>query len=132
MNFKVLTYAIALFVTVSCVLVLCGGKNPHQQEGTFTVAVDVDMPGYASFDGEGFGYMYDILKAYAGDKGLALNVVADKSAGECRRLLKKGSASAAAILGKSRDTEIAVPLYNTSYMILTGVREARRISESED
>lgn len=134
MKFKVLTYATALLSILLLILSLfvhCG-KVSHGDDGTFVVAVDADMPGYASFEGEGFGYMYDILKAYGKDRGVNVKLLPAKSAAESRRMLKKGTAAAIPAMGTIDQTGVSVPLYNTSYVILTSARESLAIDVADN
>lgn len=126
MNLKVLSYATALIALV-CIATSCGGKAGGGEGQTLTVVMDMDMPGYASYEGEEFGCLYDILKAYTDDKDMVLRVIPGKSSGECERLLRRGRADVAATVSRSGDAGISVPLYNTSYMVLTNVRNARSI-----
>ena len=42
---------------------------------SLTVAMDDELPGYFVFGGQNYGYEYDLLKAYADERGLELNIV---------------------------------------------------------
>lgn len=98
-----------------------------EKRGEIIVAMDLDMPGFFSFNGEYYGYQYDLLKAYADHLEKPLRVVSD--GGNYNEMLLDGDVDIVATLSshvakKSLSTQV-IPIYNTSYVIL-----ARRGSEA--
>lgn len=104
--------------------------TPLNDKERLVVAIDIDMPGYYCLDGEGFGYCYDLLRAYAADLGLDLHVTTGASGSECAAMLNDGRADIVPCLTASADTssERMLPVYETSYSILTTDKQARRLA----
>jgi len=92
-----------------------------KKRGALTVAMDIDMPGYFILNGESYGYQYDMLKAYADHLGVNLVLMPEKCPTDCSQLLRSGTVDMVATLTSrvgSRYVDAAVPVYNTSYVIL--------------
>ncbi len=88
---------------------------------TLRVAMDVDMPGYFVLGGEGYGYQYDLLKAYADELGVELKVVPQSAPDSCARLLAAGNVDVVATLSshvRGGWQERSLPVYTTSYVML--------------
>lgn len=127
--FKLLTPLFLLFFI---------GCNSHKelgaeiaQRGEIVVAMDVDMPGYFVLNGESYGYQYDLLKAYAHSLGVELRVTTESNPGACRELLRKGEVDMVATLSSHADSfKESMPIYKTSYVLLTTRSEAAQFSKS--
>ncbi|MBE5033955.1 MltF family protein [Gallalistipes aquisgranensis] len=92
-----------------------------QERDTLRVAMDVDMPGYFVLGGEGYGYQYDLLGAYADELGVELKVVPQSAPDSCARLLAEGKADIVATLSSHVEgswSARALPVYTTSYVML--------------
>lgn len=96
-----------------------------------TVALDADMPGYFTVNDENFGYQYDLLKAYAAHNGIELDIIPGRMPSEFNRFLKNGKADITAGLPSNIEEDIlVVPLYSTSYVIMTRADNAARLKKS--
>lgn len=120
-------------------LVSCGRtvKQPQIESSTFgdktrlTVALDIDMPGYITLEGEHFGYQYDLLKAYAEHNGMELNIVAGRTPSEFNNLLKVGEADIITAIPSNIEQDIhTVPLYSTSYVMLARTKDMAELKRS--
>ena len=102
---------------------------------SLTVAIDDELPGYFVFGGENYGYEYDLLKAYADARGLELNIVPYGSSAERVRQLQNGEvdfvSSFDAELSES-DKMHAVPICNTSFVLLTSKSRAKEARKMPD
>lgn len=102
---------------------------------SLTVVMDDEMPGYFVFGGESYGYQYDLFKAYADYLGVELQVVSDLSSSERTQMLKQGKADFVTTLSTHVDAELtsaSVPIYNTSYVLLTHKKRAAAARKSKD
>ncbi len=99
-----------------------------------TVALDLDMPGYFTLNGETFGYQYELLRAYAESEGTELKIVSENTPASYQRLLAEGKLDMATTLREhiTGEDNIVIPVYNTSYVILTGRKTARNLTTVPD
>ncbi len=119
-----------LFLGFLSLLVGCGRSSELsvRQRGELVVEMDDEMPGYFMLGGEGYGYQYDLFKAYADYLGVGLRIVRGDSI-----VLKQEVVDIIATLATHVNKEQmsqAVLLYNSSYVLLSnGARaaEARQI-----
>ena len=116
----------------------CDTATDHVKQNRdkeLVVVMDIDMPGYFVLNGESYGYQYDLLKDYAQDRGMNLRVIVGKTHREAEKLLERGQADLVAGLSTqtlpSMESPSNVPLYTTSYVILTRVKEARTFGTRE-
>lgn len=101
---------------------------------TLRVAMDVDMPGYFVLGGEGYGYQYDLLKAYADELGVALEVVPQSAPDSCARMLAAGEVDIVATLSShvaGSWAERSLPVYTTSYVMLARKKVASEFARDE-
>ncbi|MCD8072425.1 MAG: transglycosylase SLT domain-containing protein [Alistipes sp.] len=90
-----------------------------QSAKVFTVAMDMDMPGYFTIEGEPFGYQYDLLRAFADGNGMELNILPGMTLTEISALLKSGQADMAATLGSTASGLGHVEnLYSTTFSMI--------------
>ena len=98
-----------------------------RERGGLTVAMEIDLPGYFSLNGENWGYLYDLLKAYTDHIEVDL-VVTQKKRGE---VLQTGKVDVTAMLTNRVDARHAAnawPAYNTSYILLARRRVAKEFN----
>ncbi|MCC8034686.1 MAG: transglycosylase SLT domain-containing protein [Rikenellaceae bacterium] len=85
----------------------CNDRTPSEPRAdagsarVFTVAMDMDMPGYFTIEGEPFGYQYDLLRAFTDENGLELNILPGKTLTEISALLESGQVDMAATVGSA-------------------------------
>lgn len=109
-------------VTLVTLFTSCSDNRTIREKGEIVVAMDLDMPGFFTLNGENYGYQYDLLKAYADYVGLPLRVISQNSPSTYRDMLEEGSVDIVAALSAHTDiseAEMVVPVYKTSYVILS-------------
>lgn len=105
------------------------------QRGELVVAMDIEMPGYFVLGGESYGYQYDLLTAYADYLGVELRVVSDNTPSSYEAMLAAGDVDLVATLSNHIDPAErgrAIPVYNTSYVMLTGKVRAAQLRKNGD
>lgn len=123
-----------LLVMTSC----RGGDEPQvtvRDQGRLVVAMDSEMPGYFVYGGENYGYQYDLFKAYAKHLGVELEIVDGKRPSEYARMLEDGRVDIVTTLSDRMtgyEPSGAVPIYNTSYVLLSGRKNAVRARKAKD
>ena len=92
--------------------------------------MDLDMPGYFLFNGQPFGYTYDLLDAYAQSRDMTLQVVSRNTPHSYPELLAGGRLDMVGTLHSSTLQEdlITVPLYETAYVILASKKAMRSVA----
>ncbi|MDR0953936.1 MAG: transglycosylase SLT domain-containing protein [Rikenellaceae bacterium] len=98
-----------------------------------TVAMDLAMPGYFTFNGQSLGLTYDLLDAYAQSQGKKLQIVSENTPKAYRKQLTKGHLDMVATLDADNldERQTLVPLYETSYVVLTTRRTARTLENPD-
>ena len=132
-----LSFSFLSFVCLFCI-VSCSKETVRipsvRERGRLTVVMEDLLPGYFVFGGENYGYPYDLFKAYADHLGVELRVVVGGSALECTRMLSDGSADLAATLADRTplpDGLSPIPVYRTSYVLLTDKKTAAQVRKTE-
>ncbi len=98
------------------------------------VAMDQEMPGYFVLEGESYGYQYDLFKAYAEARGKELRVVDGQNPSVYADMLAAGEVDALTTLSQrvsQQDRPSEVPIYETSYVLLTGRKRAVQITKAK-
>ncbi|MCD7969953.1 MAG: transglycosylase SLT domain-containing protein [Alistipes sp.] len=122
--------AFVLFLLTVISLTGCRHTDPTEiraaaHPATFTVAMDMDMPGYFTIEDEPFGYQYDLFKAFADEKGLELKILPGLTLTEISELLASGQADMAATLAGTTDgLGFCEPIYSTTFSVITRSGEA--------
>ncbi len=124
---KILSRSVLLiFLTTACT-----GRVPQEPQvaageaGKLRVAMDIDMPGYFSIEGEDFGYQYDLLRSFADASGLELEILPGKTISEIDELLSAGEADMAATLtGHTDGAGYAETIYSTTFSLVTRSADA--------
>ena len=99
------------------------------------MAIDADMPGYFRLDNESYGYQHDLLQAYADHAGVTLRIVPVHSPAESKRMLDRGEVDMIAAPTRRiphDETDWSVPVYHTSYVVITGRKRAAQINKATD
>ena len=129
--------AISLFSILffaGCNTVTTGPQRASVAErGELVVAMDVEMPGYFILGGENYGYQYELFKAYADHLGVDLRIVDGLTSTEGEELLSKGEVDILTTISSHIEPERtadAIPVYTTSYVMLTKKERAKEIRKS--
>jgi membrane-bound lytic murein transglycosylase F len=93
------------------------------------VAMDLDLPGYVHLNDRPLGYPYELLEAYASSIGRELRVVSENTPSAYLDHLSEGRIDAIAVAGTPVLTgeQVFIPLYKTSYVVLTSRVRARTL-----
>lgn len=101
-----------------------------KDKGEIVVAMDVNMPGYFVLNGEGYGYQYDIMKAYADFLGVDLRVVSQSVPEPCAELIKGSDVDVVAMLSSkvdSKSRQMSIEAFKTTYVVLSRRGASSRI-----
>lgn len=97
-----------------------------QDRGELRVALNVNLPGYLTVNGESCGFQYDVLREYADHLHLDLRIVPEKSTEGALALLDAGEVDMVATMPGYVDTQnrtiLSSPAYNTGYVLLSSSR----------
>ena len=108
---------------------LLTGKS-DADESVLRVAMDLDMPGFFTYNEQKLGYTYDLLDAYAQSFGLTLEIVSGRDQQAYLGQLDSGRLDMVATLRYPQDNHhITIPLYETSYVVLTTAKKARALPD---
>ncbi|MBQ4280439.1 MAG: transglycosylase SLT domain-containing protein [Rikenellaceae bacterium] len=108
-------------------------SEPLHAKGELVVAIDTDMPGYFRLGDESYGYQYDLLRAYADYAGVGLRIVPSGSPEQSKRMLARREADMIAAPASHiphDESSLSVPVYSTSYVMLTGRKRAAAIDRA--
>lgn len=113
---------VVLFLSVLCA---CGtGRERGNREVAtgggrpLAVASASDVPGCFVVGGELYGYVCDVLRAYAEERGRELDFTAGSSASLIRKALGEGELDAGVFLAGGPGNGMSCPLWTTSYVVL--------------
>lgn len=126
---KILT----LFVSLLTLFTTCSKIQTPDREKQLIVAMDLDMPGYFTLNGETYGYPYELLQEYAKYIGAELKIVSENTPQAYQSLLASDKLDMAAML-KTHISEVdntAIPIYNTSYVVLAGRKTAKTLKNKD-
>ena len=109
-------------------------EKPQKDESLLRVAVNPDIPGFFSFNGQKLGYAYDLLDAYAQSHGLNLEIVPANTRQAIAGELDSGVIDMAATLQSysTQERHTSIPLYETSYVILSTSKKMRTLPQDKD
>lgn len=102
-------------------------------ESLLKVAMDLDMPGFFTFNGQSLGLTYDLLDAYAQSLGKELRIISENTPNAYRDGLAEGSLDMVGTLNSYslNDRQTVIPLYETHYVILSTQRTARTVNNGD-
>ena len=97
-----------------------------KERGELRVAINVNLPGYFTFNGEAFGFQHDVLEEYADALGVDLKILPEKSTEGAMALLDAGEVDMVATMPGYVDLQgrinLSSPAYNTGYVLLSSSR----------
>lgn len=126
---------VASLAVVICSLFSCNDrKSSPGTRNELVVVMDEEMPGYFVLNGESYGYQYDLFKAYADARGKELRVVDGQKPSVYAKMLDKGEVDVLTTLSDhiaGEDRTFEVPIYRTSYVLLSGRKLAAKARKSK-
>lgn len=95
-----------------------------KERGTLNVAMDVNLPGYFTYNDVPYGFQHDVLAEFAKSLDLKLNIVPQKSTANAMAMLDRGEVDIVVTMPKYAQpnnlrVHLLTPVYNTSYVVLT-------------
>lgn len=142
---KTVIITILLLATTIIILSSAGGSENISQElpettpekeqsNIIRIAMTQEIPGYFTLNGENFGYQYELISEFARSLGKDIEITSGNHASEYDQLISSGEVDMAAALGYNiaYDIDRAVPVYRTSYVVLTGKKNARNIKNLDE
>jgi membrane-bound lytic murein transglycosylase F len=104
-------------------------EAPDRDPGSLVVAMDLELPGYFQLNDRPLGYPYELLEAYASSLGGELRVISENTPVTYFDRLSAGRIDAVAVSGTPAlaEGQTFVPLYETSYVVLTSRVRARSL-----
>ena len=103
-------------------------KSSQIPSDKIILAINQEIPGYFTLNGETFGYQYELINEFAETIGRDIEIMSQSSASGYETLLADGTINMAATLSKhiTDTSNIAIPVYKTSYVLLATKKNSRK------